>query len=89
MKDSYDLIVAGAGMAGSIAAAVAAKAGLSVALIDRNKAQEVGKKTNWGWVCGNAVAASHLDFVHSKLGISFKYPELECEVDSVTACHRT
>ncbi len=85
MKDSYDVIVAGAGMAGSIAAAVAAKAGLSVALIDRNNAQEVGKKTNWGWVCGNAVAASHLDFVHSKLGISFKYPELETEVDSVTA----
>jgi flavin-dependent dehydrogenase len=72
-------------MAGSIAAAVVAKAGLSVALVDRNTALEAGKKTNWGWVCGNAVAAGHLDLVHSKLGISFNYPELEFKVDSVTA----
>jgi geranylgeranyl reductase family protein len=85
MKASYDVIVAGAGMAGSAAAAAAAKSGLSVALIDRNIEQEVGKKTNWGWVCGNAVAATHLDFVQSKLGVSFGQPELELKVDSVTA----
>ncbi len=72
-------------MAGSAAAAVAAKSGLNVALIDRNTAQEAGKKTNWGWVCGNAVAAGHLDFVHSRLGVSFGHPELELKVDSVTA----
>ncbi len=85
MNDSYDVIVAGAGMAGSLAAAAAAKAGASVALLDRNKAQEPGKKTNWGWVCGDAVAEGHLDFVHSKLGVRFNYPELEQKVEGVIA----
>ena len=85
MQEKYDIIVAGAGMAGSLAAASAAKKGMKVALLDRNNPDSVGKKTNWGWVCGDAVAASHIDFVKSKLGITFKYPELELEVDGVIA----
>jgi flavin-dependent dehydrogenase len=85
MKDQYDVIVAGAGLAGSLAAAIAAKGGASVALLDRNKEHEVGKKTNWGWVCGDAVAASHLDFVTSRLGIKFSTPELDHRVDGVVA----
>ncbi len=47
-KYDYDIIVAGAGMSGSLAAAMAAKRGYKVALLDRNKEEEAGKKTNWG-----------------------------------------
>ena len=83
MDDKYDIIVAGAGMAGSLAAAVAAKRGLNVALLDRNKEHEVGKKTNWGWVCGDAVADAHLKFIKEKTDISFDYPELDVKVDGV------
>ncbi len=83
MEDKYDVIVAGAGMAGSLAAAVAAKSGLKVALLDRNKEHEVGKKTNWGWVCGDAVADSHLKFIKEKIGLTFDYPELDVKVDGV------
>ncbi|MGC8652260.1 MAG: dehydrogenase [Candidatus Micrarchaeia archaeon] len=83
--DSYDVIVAGAGMAGSLAAAMAAKGGASVLLLDRNKEEEVGKKTNWGWVCGDAVAKSHLDFLYKEAGISFSKPELDLKVDGVLA----
>jgi geranylgeranyl reductase family protein len=83
MKEKYDVIVAGAGMAGSLAAAVAAKKGLNVLLLDRNKEQEVGKKTNWGWVCGDAVADAHLQFIKSKIGLNFDYPELDVKVDGV------
>ncbi|MCL4379412.1 MAG: NAD(P)/FAD-dependent oxidoreductase [Candidatus Marsarchaeota archaeon] len=82
-SDSFDVIVAGAGLAGSLAAAVAAKNGLKVALLDRNKDDEVGKKTNWGWVCGDAVADSHIQYIKSKLDISFDYPELDVKVDGV------
>lgn len=83
MKEQYDVIVAGAGMAGSLAAALAAKNGMKVVLLDRNAEQEVGKKTNWGWVCGDAVADSHLQFIKSKIDTKFGYPELDVKVDGV------
>ncbi|MCL4373540.1 MAG: NAD(P)/FAD-dependent oxidoreductase [Candidatus Marsarchaeota archaeon] len=83
--ESYDVVVAGAGMSGSLAAAMAAKGGASVLLLDRNKEEEVGKKTNWGWVCGDAVAKGHLDFLYKEAGISFSQPELDLKVDGVLA----
>jgi digeranylgeranylglycerophospholipid reductase len=83
MDEKYDIIVAGAGMAGSLAAIVAAKKGLNVVLLDRNKEQEAGKKTNWGWVCGDAVADAHLKFIKERTNISFDYPELDVKVDGV------
>jgi flavin-dependent dehydrogenase len=85
MKNEYDIIVAGAGLAGCTAAAVAAKKGASVLLLDRNVESEVGKKTNWGWTCGDAVAASHLDFVEKNTGIKFSSPELDKKVNGVYA----
>jgi len=85
MESSYDVIVAGAGIAGSLAAAAAAKNGAKVLMLDRNIPDEAGKKTNWGWVCGDAVAKSHVDYVHKELGIPFGQPELELKVDGVYA----
>ena len=85
MEDRYDVIVAGAGMSGSLAAAGAAKTGLKVLLLDKNNEGDVGKKTNWGWVCGDAVASNHLDFVNKHIGISFGKPELDLKVDGVIA----
>ncbi len=83
--DNYDVIVAGAGIAGSLAATAAAKGGAKVLLLDRNDYKEVGKKTNWGWVCGDAVAKNHTDFITKELGITFDYPELDLKVDGVYA----
>ncbi len=83
--ESYDVIVAGAGMAGSLAAAMAAKNNANTLLLDRNKEEEVGKKTNWGWVCGDAVSKAHLDFLNEKTGITFGRPELDFEVNGVLA----
>ncbi len=82
-QNSYDVIVAGAGIAGTLAATTAAKHGAKVLLIDRNNPNEPGKKTNWGWVCGDAVAAAHLDFVKEKTGITFSEPELNKKVNGV------
>jgi len=82
---AYDIIVAGAGMSGSLAAGVAAKLGKSVLLLDRNPPELVGKKTPWGWTCGDAVAGSHIDFVTKKTGLTFGSPELDLKVGGIYA----
>ena len=81
----YDVIVAGAGISGALAAAAAAKGGAGVLLLDRNDYQHAGKKTNWGWVCGDAVAKSHTDFVTKEIGLKFNGPEVDQAVDGVYA----
>ena len=84
-KYDYDIIVAGAGMSGSLAAAMAARRGYRVAILDRNKEGEAGKKTNWGWVCGDAVAEDHLNYIKSMVDLRFDHPELDNKVDAVVA----
>lgn len=81
----YDVIVAGAGIAGTLAATAAAKGGAKTLLLDRNDFQEVGKKTNWGWVCGDAVAKAHIDFIGKELGLRFASPELDMKVEGIYA----
>jgi len=85
MDFDYDVVVAGAGIAGSLAAAAASKGGAKTLLLDRNSEHEPGKKTNWGWVCGDAVAKSHLDFLKHQLGLEISHPEIDSEVDGVYA----
>lgn len=84
-EKDYDIIVAGSGLAGSLAATMASKAGKNVLLLDRNPEPEVGKKTAWGWVCGDAVAGSHINFVQNRLKVKFGQPELDRRVDGVYA----
>jgi digeranylgeranylglycerophospholipid reductase len=81
----YDVIVAGAGVAGPLAAIAAAKKGAKTLILDRNDETQPGKKTNWGWVCGDAVAKSHLAFIRKEVGLSFSEPEIEREVNGVYA----
>ncbi len=85
MNENYDIVVAGAGLAGSLAAAMAAKGGAKVLLLDRNKEEVVGKKTNWGWTCGDAVADSHLKYIKQKVDLEFSHPEIDLKVDGVVA----
>lgn len=85
MSPDYDIIVAGAGIAGCLAAMSAAKEGAKVLLLDRNNESEPGKKTNWGWVCGDAVAKSHITYVHKEVGLNLSSSELEHEVTGVYA----
>lgn len=88
MKTDYDVIIAGAGIAGMVTAASAAKhsnQNLRILVIDRNSRQEVGKKTGSGWVCGDAVSKNSLDYLASKVGIRYDRPELEKLVYGVVA----
>ncbi len=52
----FDVIVVGAGTAGSTTAKTVAKAGFKVCLIDRKKKEDIGEK-----VCGDAVGKHHFD----------------------------
>jgi digeranylgeranylglycerophospholipid reductase len=58
----FDVIVVGAGTAGSMTARTAAKAGLNVCLLDSKPRAGIGEK-----VCGDAVGKHHFD----RLGISY------------------
>lgn len=53
--NSYDVIVAGAGTAGCLAAKTTAEAGLKTCLIERKRREEIGEK-----VCGDALGEHHL-----------------------------
>ncbi len=79
----YNVIVAGGGISGSLAAAGAAKNGAKVLVLDRNDYSQVGKKTNWGWVCGDAVAKTHLDFINEEIGLRLTEPVLDVAVEGV------
>lgn len=55
----FDVVVVGAGTAGTIAARFAAKKGLSVCLIDRKEKHKIGDK-----ICGDAVGNEIFDFLN-------------------------
>jgi geranylgeranyl reductase family protein len=62
--NKFDVIVVGAGTAGSMTAKNVAKAGFKVCLIDRKKKEDIGEK-----VCGDAVGKHHFD------ELSLAYPK--------------
>jgi len=88
MQTDYDVIIAGAGVAGMVTAASAAKhsnQALKILVVDRNSRDEAGKKTASGWVCGDAVSKNSLDFLGREVGIRYEKPELEQPVHGVVA----
>jgi digeranylgeranylglycerophospholipid reductase len=94
-KRDYDIIVAGGGLAGMIVASSAAhysKQSLRILIIDRNNLSILGKKTLSGWICGDAVGKNTVEYMSSRIGIEWKYPEIEHPVKGVIAYspdHRT
>src|SRR5919199_5627854 len=88
IKRDYDIIVAGGGLAGMIAASSAAhysKQSLRILVIDRNNLSSLGKKTLSGWICGDAVGKNTVEYMSSRIGIEWKYPEIEHPVKGVIA----
>jgi geranylgeranyl reductase family protein len=88
MEPDYDVIIAGAGIAGMITAASAAKhsnQNLRILVVDRNPRSQAGMKTATGWVCGDAVSKNSVDYLASEVGIHYGKPELERPVHGVVA----
>ena len=88
MDNDYDVIIAGAGVAGMVTATSAAKhskGNLRILVIDRNAREEAGKKTSSGWVCGDAASKQSLDYLEREVGVRYSPPELEKAVRGVVA----
>ncbi|MBM2851706.1 MAG: dehydrogenase [Candidatus Nitrosotenuis sp.] len=88
MKADYDLIVAGGGLAGMVAAQSAAHHSnqkLSILVIDRNPPMLLGRKTVNGWICGDAVSKEAVDYMGKKINVIWGKPEIEHTVKGVIA----
>lgn len=88
MKTDYDLIVAGGGLAGMIAAQSAAyhsNQGISILVIDRNPQILLGRKSINGWVCGDAVSKEAVDYMATRIKAPWGKPEIEHSVKGVMA----
>ena len=88
MNTDYDVIVAGGGLAGMVAAQSAAhysKQKLSILVIDRNQPILLGRKSNNGWVCGDAVSGEAVDYMGQRIDVKWGKPELEHKVKGVMA----
>lgn len=84
----YDVIVAGGGLAGMIAAqsvSYYSNERLSILIIDRNQQLSLGKKTINGWVCGDAVSKTAVDFMKERIKVEWNKPEIEHHVKGVIA----
>ena len=88
MKRDYDIIVTGGGLAGLIVASSAAyysNQSLRILVVDRNPLSEQGRKTVSGWICGDAVGKNTVDYMTSRIKITWSQPEIEHPVKGVIA----
>ena len=84
----YDVIIAGGGLAGTVAAQSVlhySNQGLRVLVVDRNPPSLPGQKSAAGWICGDAVSKEAVDFMSDRIRVGWGRPEIEHRVKGVMA----
>ncbi|MFP6577203.1 MAG: hypothetical protein VB736_00265, partial [Candidatus Nitrosopelagicus sp.] len=88
MDTDYDVIVAGGGLTGTVAAQAVShysNQNLSILSIDRNPENLPGRKSNPGWTCGDACSKEAVDFMTERIKVPWTSPEIEHDVKGVMA----
>ena len=88
MSNDYDVIVAGGGLTGTVAAQAIShysNQNLSILSIDRNPETLPGRKSNPGWTCGDACSKEAVDFMTERIKVPWTRPEIEHDVKGVMA----
>ena len=84
----YDVIVAGGGLTGTIAAQAISyysKQNLRILSLDKNPEHLPGRKSGPGWTCGDACSKEAVDFMTERIKIPWTRPEIEHDVKGVMA----
>jgi len=84
----YDVIIAGGGLAGTIAAqsiSYYANQNLKILIVDRSPEFLPGRKSLAGWVCGDACSKEAVDYMADMIKVAWTRPEIEHDVKGVMA----
>ena len=88
MEADYDVIVAGGGLTGTIAAQAISyysKQNLKILVVDRNPEHLPGRKSAPGWTCGDACSKEAVDYMTERIKVPWTRPEIEHDVKGVMA----
>ena len=88
MSTDYDVIVAGGGLTGTIAAQAISyysKQNLKILVVDRNPEHLPGRKSAPGWTCGDACSKEAVDYMTERIKVPWTRPEIEHDVKGVMA----
>jgi len=88
LSTDYDVIVAGGGLTGTIAAQAISyysKQNLKILVVDRNPEHLPGRKSAPGWTCGDACSKEAVDYMTERIKVPWTRPEIEHDVKGVMA----
>ena len=88
LEPDFDVIVAGGGLTGTIAAQAISyysKQNLKILVVDRNPEHLPGRKSAPGWTCGDACSKEAVDYMTERIKVPWTRPEIEHDVKGVMA----